>query len=216
VLLSRLAGQLREPGWLSGVLIYWIPLAVAQACFALVCFAAVQQALRQSANDPQIQLAEDAAARLASGIQAPAVLPPGTVDLRTSLAPFMIVYDRSGDIVAASASLDAGTPALPGGVLSSWKKEQFRPPWSNRADGERRFTWQPVDGVRSAVVVRPYDGSAAGFVLAGRSLREVERREDRLLVLVGLGLACSLAATLTATAVVRILSGVMRSPVQSR
>ena len=32
-----------------------------------ICYVAVQQTLRQSANDPQIQMAEDAAAALAKG-----------------------------------------------------------------------------------------------------------------------------------------------------
>ena len=39
--------------------------------------------------------------------------------------------------------------------------------------GEDRLTWQPEPGVRSATVVVHYQGAQAGFVMAGRSLREV-------------------------------------------
>jgi hypothetical protein len=52
-----------------------------------------QQVLRMSANDPQIQLAEDAAGRLAAGENAARVVPERLVDMANSLAPFVIVYD---------------------------------------------------------------------------------------------------------------------------
>jgi hypothetical protein len=40
----------------------WLPLAVAITILAGLVYATVQQSLRQGANDPQIQLAEDTAA----------------------------------------------------------------------------------------------------------------------------------------------------------
>ncbi len=46
--------------------------------------------------------------------------------------------------------------------------------------GEDRITWQPEPGIRSAVVVVHYTGATPGYVMAGRSLREVEWRIDRL------------------------------------
>ena len=56
------------------------------------------------------------------------------------------------------------TPSLPDGVLQMTK-----------ALGENRLTWQPQVGVRIAAVIVASD---KGFVLAGRSLREVEIRES--------------------------------------
>jgi hypothetical protein len=164
--------------------LYWLPLAVVQFVFSLILYTAGQQDLRQSANDPQIQIAEDAAAGLAAGQPAQSVLLAGEVDLRRSLAPFMIIYDQSGTVVATSALLSDRTPALPSGVLPSVLNGRSEKPWNSSSPDESRFTWQPDDGVRCAVVVRHYASTGSGFVLVGRSLREVERREDQLLALV--------------------------------
>jgi hypothetical protein len=48
-----------------------------------------------------------------------------------------------------------------------------------RQHDQDRITWQPEPGVRIATVVAGYTGSQSGFVLAGRSLREVEKRESQ-------------------------------------
>ena len=141
-----------------------------------------QQVLRMSANDPQIQLAEDAAQRLNSGENAARIVPDRKVDMAASLAPFVIVYDNSGRPVASSASLAGATPILPRGVF------EFV-----RANREESVTWQPRPDVRIASVVTR---TADGFVLAGRNMREVEIREDRVLKLAALGwLAANLALT---------------------
>ena len=66
----------------------------------------------------------------------------------------------------ASAQLDGQIPELPKGVLDA-----------ARANGQNRVTWEPKEGVRIAAVVTRYDG---GFVLSGRSLREVEKRTEML------------------------------------
>ena len=65
-------------------------------------YTVAHQAQRQDANYPQIQIAEDAAAALNRGVK-PAALVSGKVDLGASLAPFTIIYDKSGRIVAGSA-----------------------------------------------------------------------------------------------------------------
>ena len=140
----------------------WLPFAVVIIVISGLVYAEVQQDLRQSANDPQIQMAEDTAARLADGTGAAAAVPGATVDIATSLAPFLIVYDADDRVVASSAMLDGTTPLLPEGVLASARER-----------GEDRVTWEPRAGVRIAAVVVPFrDGS----VLAGRSLREVDQR----------------------------------------
>src|SRR5207249_4377544 len=64
-----------------------------------VIYAETRQSLRQSANDPQIQMAEDAAVQLSADINPNEVLPQGRVDLSTSLSPFIIVYDEAGQPV---------------------------------------------------------------------------------------------------------------------
>ena len=45
------------------VFLKWLPLGVAVTLVCALIYATVQQNYRQSANDPQIQMAEDAALR---------------------------------------------------------------------------------------------------------------------------------------------------------
>src|SRR5260370_5996296 len=77
------------------------------------------QVLRMSANDPQIQLAEDAASRMTEGENAPAVLPERRADIASSLPPFLIVYDHSGPPFPPSASLSDSIPAPPPPLFTS-------------------------------------------------------------------------------------------------
>ena len=123
-----------------------------------------QQVLRMSANDPQIQLAEDAANRLAHGEIPAAVIPERHIDMATSLAPFILFCDDSGRPITGSALLNRSIPTIPRGVYDYV-----------RSHGEERVTWQPQPGVRIASVVTRTTG---GFVIAGRNLREIELRES--------------------------------------
>jgi hypothetical protein len=49
------------------ILRHWLPLAALTTALCGLVYLAVQQALRQAANDPQIQMAEDAAYILSQG-----------------------------------------------------------------------------------------------------------------------------------------------------
>ncbi len=140
----------------------WLPLAVLSAALCLLVYLAVQQAQRAAANDPQIQMAEDAAAALEDGAGIDSIVPATPVDLSKSLAPFLVVYGRDGKPIAGSGVLDGQLPDYPPGALEI-----------ARSNGENRVTWQPKSDVRIASVVVPY---ADGYVMAGRSLREVEKR----------------------------------------
>ncbi|HEY5901891.1 MAG TPA: hypothetical protein VIU39_05015 [Anaerolineales bacterium] len=167
---------------MKNILRLWLPFAVVISAFCALAYAAVQQAYRQGANDPQIQMAEDAASALADG-QAPAdLMRASTVPVAKSLAPFMIIYDADGKVAASSAQLDGKTPSLPDGVLDS-----------TRQLGENRITWQPRGGVRIASVIVSYPG---GYVLAGRNMREVEARESQTTLFAGLTWVLALLATL--------------------
>src|SRR5262249_26273142 len=150
----------------SYVLKAWLPLLAIITAFCALAYAAVQQVFRQSANDPQIQMAEDAAAALERGADVNSVLPAGHVDLEESIAPFVMVFDADGNVAATSVTLNGKTPQLPAGVLESAKQLH-----------EDRVTWQPNDQVRVASVIVAYSN---GYVLAGRSLRDAEEREMQL------------------------------------
>jgi len=168
---------------------YWVVLAIAITGVCGLVYLAGQQNLRMSANDPQIQMSEDIAQGLAHGMPVQSFVSSVTrVDARASLAPFVVVYDKSGRVFMSGVQLDGVTPQLPDGVLSYAKQY-----------GQNRLTWEPKDGVRIAAVVTAYNGTNSGYVLAGRSLREVEIREDRLALQVSLGWIIILIVTFIAS-----------------
>jgi hypothetical protein len=145
----------------------FLPLALVVTAMSLLVYVAVQQDLRQGANDPQIQMAEDGAQLLDQGRSIGSALPTVSVDIAKSLALFVIVYDPSGRVLASSGQLDGQTPVLPQGVHDYVDQH-----------GQDRLTWQPRPNVRLAsVVVKTNDGRQ---VLAARNLREIEKREDQL------------------------------------
>lgn len=147
----------------------WLAVSIAATILAGLVYVAVQQDLRLSANDPQIQMAQDIAAQLSAGVPVQTLVPLDKVDLNKSLAPFIIIFDDSGSPLGSSAQLDGKTPVPPHGVFNF-----------TRTQGEDRLTWQPKDQVREAAVVERYqNASQSGFVLVGRSLKEVEEREDQ-------------------------------------
>jgi hypothetical protein len=134
-------------------------------------------------------MAEDAAAVLARGDRVESVLPTTQVDLEQSIAPFITVFDDTGTPLASSGLLHGQMPAIPAGVFDYVRQH-----------GEDRITWQPEPGVRQAIVVVSYTGDHSGFVVAGRSLREVERREDQALMEAGAAGTVTLFASLVVVA----------------
>ncbi len=167
------------------VLLRWLPAALVVTLLCGLVYATVQQSFRASANDPQIQLAEDAATRLSHGTPPQAVVSGAKLDMARSLSPFLIVFDDAGQPVASSVQLNGATPVPPRGVLDY-----------ARQNGQNSLTWQPRPGVRHATVIARFSGERSGFVLAGRSLREVENRVANLVRMVGVVWVLALVVTL--------------------
>lgn len=140
-----------------------LPLALFSAVVFVGMYGAVQQNIRQSANDPQIQLAEDSAATFSNNR---VVMYPQPIDIAVSLEPFVMSFDKNGKPIYSSGMLDAKIPIVPSGVFTTTAQK-----------GETRFTWEPKNGVRIAAVVVK---SKNGYILSGRNIREVEKREDVL------------------------------------
>ncbi len=166
----------------------WLPFAVIATFLSGLVYVAVQQDMRSGANDPQIQIAEDIAAVLQNGIAPQSVIPPGlpSINIGKSLSPYVIIFDDSGKPIAGTGQLEGKLPTPPPRVFEYARK-----------NGENRLTWQPEPAVRSAIVVIYYaTESRSGFVLAGRSLREVEKRESFLITEVFLGWLASLFISL--------------------
>lgn len=158
---------------LKSVVISLLPLLVIITGLCGLVAVVMQQSYRQAANDPQIELAQAAAKLLTLDVAPAVIIPPDarTVDIDTSLSPWLIIYDPHGGPVASSARLHNGVPHVPDGVFAEVSK-----------NGEDRITWQPERGVRQAIVV--VGAGEKGFAVAGRNLREVENRERKLWLIV--------------------------------
>jgi hypothetical protein len=150
-----------------------LPTAIATTLLFLFAYLVGQQVYRTSANDPQIQIAEDTAGQLTAGARPDSLVDEThLVDVGTSLAPWTAIYDDSGNVVASSARLHGAMPQIPAGIFAA-----------ARDGSEQRVTLQPEGGVRAAVVVARYTGGQPGYVAVGRSLREVDIRQGNLLSL---------------------------------
>jgi hypothetical protein len=135
-----------------------------------------QQMLRRGANQPQIEMAKYYATEIGSGQAPDDIIPPGYVDPERSLEPFVIFYDDQGRPEKATGYLDQSAPVPPLGVFIY-----------SRGHGSDTFTWQPRPQVRIATVVQRVTGPHPGFLLAGRSLRNVEEDEAVLYRMTFLG-----------------------------
>jgi hypothetical protein len=166
----------------------WVLLAIVTTSLCGLIYLVVQQDMRIGANDPQIQVAEDVARQISTGENPLDFIPPIKVEVSKSLANYIIIFDEKGKIIGSSAVLDGKLPTIPSGVLDKTK-----------ALRETRFTWQPEAGVRSAVVVDYFKGPSNGYVLVGRSIREVEDRESNLELTVFLAWFVTLGVSLAAT-----------------
>jgi hypothetical protein len=171
----------------------WSPIAATIVILTIIAYVLVQQNYRMSANDNQIQIAEEVSDAISKGTPPDSIVPPiGNTDISKSLAVFVMIYDDNGKILGSSAVLDEKNPTFPQAVLDEVKK----------TGKQARVTWQPKAGIRIASVVNYYktaDGKTSGLVIAGRSLREVEKRENQSLMLAGLGGLFALLVTFLMT-----------------
>lgn len=163
----------------------WLPLGVVICGVFGTILVVVQQNYRLSANDPQIQYANEIVELLIGGNNPNILNQQKSIDISKNLAPFEMAFDEQKKNLVTNGLLDGKTPVVPSGVFDNVKTK-----------GEERFTWQPKAGVRIAAVMRHYNnGSNSGFVLVGRNLSEVEKREDLLTMQVFAGLGLTLLAS---------------------
>ncbi|HEX3082459.1 MAG TPA: hypothetical protein VHQ86_04340 [Candidatus Saccharimonadia bacterium] len=160
--------------------------------FTMLVYVLVQQNYRQSANDPQIQLAEDGATALEKGVGPIEIIGPGHVEMGSSLAPFVTVFDQNHAAVASNGQFKGQTLVPPSGTFDFAKTH-----------GQDRFTWEPQVGVREAAVLVYNGGLHPGYVLAARNLREVEIRENQAQNMVAAALGVLVVAGLVLIMVIK-------------
>ncbi len=150
--------------------------AIVITIFAALIYASVQQTYRSSANDPQLQIANDITNNLKKDRSIESLLPKDTIEISESLSPFVTLYNSNGSPIYSSGLLYGKMPEIPQGVFDFAKK-----------NAENVLTWQPASGVRMAMVVELVHSKNIAFVAAGRSLQEVEKRESKLVKMVFIG-----------------------------
>lgn len=170
------------------VFFHWLPLGIAIVVLGSGAYLGIQQQYRSLLNDPQIQMVEDAQAALMQGKVPAEVVGRGvSFDASKSLAPFLAIYDESGNPLESSAFIGISpTPVRPPMGVFDVAKQQ----------GENRVTWQPDANTRIALVVRPVAIESGWFVAAGRNMREVEARENNLIKIFGIALGVALGGSL--------------------
>ncbi|MDB5133007.1 MAG: hypothetical protein JWR02_2756 [Mucilaginibacter sp.] len=162
----------------------WVPYAAIITLLCGIIFITTQQSFRSTADDPQYQLIEDGTVAINNGANPKSLVNPAqSIEISKSLAPFIVIYDSGGNLIAANANLDGKALTIPKGVLNYIEKH-----------GKDAATWQPRPGVRLAMVGMKSD--AGKIVIAGRSLRKVEERIARLGEQVLFGWGCSLIGLL--------------------
>ena len=154
---------------------YWLLATALITVFYGTIYVAFQQTLRRSADQPQMQMAEDEAIALShSAVPTEFVnVDKGLIDPTYSLAPFTIIYNEKGNVIASNGTMKGHALTIPRGVYTY-----------TTTIGEDRVTWEPVPGVRIAMVSVPY---TKGIVVIGRSLREVEKIERFVLACIQIG-----------------------------
>ena len=135
-------------------------------------------------------MAEDAVAQLDRGASPSSLVQTTKVDMSTSLAPFTIVVDKNAAVLASGAILNGQTPLPPKGTFADALTQ-----------GELRFTWETEGGYRFATIVAT--ASNGDVVISARSLKEVEKREDRLTYMAAATLVGLFVVTLLITIIVR-------------
>ena len=171
----------------------WFGYATIVTLLCGIVYVVGQQGFRQSADDPQYQLVQDAASAINKGVDPKSLTAAAPVDLAQALSPYLIIYDKAGNMVVNGALLNNQPLKIPQGVLDYIKLH-----------GVDHATWQPQPGIRQAMVGMRTNGSSY-VVIAGRSLRKIEERISTL----GQQVVFSWAVSIIAMLIVAVLQHLM-------
>ncbi len=143
----------------------------------------LQQVYRSGADDPQVQIVDDVARAVEGGVDPAQIIPNPSTDVAISLSPFLASFSAERIPTLSSGVMDGSSINIPTEIFAAAKETS-----------EHRATWEPKDGVRVALVVRALkDGT---FIVAGRNLREVEKRMSHTNTFAVLGISLALILTL--------------------
>ena len=174
----------------------WVGYAAVVTLLCFLVYIIAQQNFRQSANDPQTQLAQDVVNAINNGGDPNLLTGTRQVDLASTLSPYVLIYDANGNAVVNNITLDGQIPKPPAGALNE-----------ARGNGVNSVTWQPRPGVRQATVMM---ATHKGYVVvAGRSLQTTEDHIARLGGQVLLGWIASLIVMLAVVVLQELMTSKM-------
>jgi hypothetical protein len=145
-------------------LVMWLPVAGATTVLAMTIYVGVQQAQRSDADDPQLQLARDAASAI------------------SAVAAGLAVYSGDGSVLSSSGTIDGLAPVIPDAVRT------------DAQGGELSFTWEPRDGLRMATVAEPTAGGTVVAARSMMAVIESRENQTLLLAGFGWLVALAAAA----------------------
>jgi hypothetical protein len=169
----------------------WFGYVALVTLFCCMGYLVGQQGFRQSADDPQYQLVQDAVNAINKGAD-PKSLGAPVLDLAETLSPYLIIYDKAGNMVINGARLNGKPLEIPKGVLNYIQ-----------LNGVDHATWQPEPGIRQAMVGMRTTNRQV--VIAGRSLRKIEEH----IAILGQQMALGWAISMVAMLVVAVLQHLM-------
>jgi hypothetical protein len=140
----------------------WLAIVGSATLVLGASYAMAQQSTRLSADDLPLATAQIAKHELNNGANPSDVVPSTKTDLANDSTVFVIVTDKSQNVVASSAQLNGKTSLPPSGVFDYAKSH-----------GIDHFTWQPASNARLATQVLSYKD---GFIISGQSLKQAESR----------------------------------------
>lgn len=173
----------------------WVPLAVATTLLCILLYVTLEQSYRSALNDPQVQIAEDAAVRIAAGVKPATFAIKEPVDIAASLAPWLAMYDATGTPIVSTGLLEGEMPRLPAEVFDELRSRTVDASAGLAQAKEDRISWESAPGVYQAVVIVQ---TADHFVVVGRSMREAEDRIWNMESMIAIGWVLTLLATLLA------------------
>ncbi len=138
-------------------------------------YTSVQQVYRNSANDPQVELAHQIAHTLNLKKSIDKYF-PDTTDLMETQSVFIEIFNSQGHPLRSTSLLHGNLPQLPMGVINFVNQK-----------GEDWVTWQPNSKLRLAMVIVSSSVSPHFMVAVGRSLKETEKRVSDLTMMVVMG-----------------------------
>jgi hypothetical protein len=173
------------------IFVNWLGYATLVTLFCCMGYLVGQQGFRQSADDPQYQLVQDAVNAINKGAD-PYSLGTSPRELAETLSPYLIIYDKAGNMVVNGARLYGKPLEVPKAVLNYIQ-----------LNGDDHATWQPLPGIRQAMVgMRAKNGNV---VIAGRSLRKIEEH----IAILGQQMALGWAISMVVMLVVAVLQHIM-------